>query len=574
MSASIAPDLDEIQLSARTQTGAWARHGARDAANAYAGRSTVPSDEFLSWFLEVSHHRETPAVPDQKRMADALAAGAPTEIPLLPDASTLGPMILAWASSDAQLAKWLQGGLAPKQALARWGGRLLMSQQAVRGVEAFRAVTALDPQDSGSWTNLGVAYDLVGATAESAACLEHSLSLSPQEPDTWLQLGTVRRKRGESDRAEVAFRTALEQEPGNALAWQCLGLLKEAQSDFPGAIDCFLACVNHGGGTAALCANVGRLCYRIGRLVPAHQAYAEAVRLEPTNERFVAMERKLRFIRMVFEGASAEAAAASLGENASDLREIFDKAFGLLSGFGHVEPALRVARRSLQLWPAQPITAYLVKAMEGGVGVDRSPADYLVEHFDHFADQFESQLVGALGYDVPEKLSAMLRIALNGRTCEDVLDAGCGTGLCGPYLRPLARRLTGVDISPGMLTHAERRGSYHRLVTEDLVKFLGHSPRAFDLIVAADVVVYFGHLGPLLVSAAFAMRKGGLLAFSTETHDGEGYLLRPSGRFTHAPAYVERMALPEFALVTSQATTIRLEATDRVPGRLFIFRRL
>jgi len=77
-----------------------------------------------------------------------------------------------------------------------------------------------------------------------------------------------------------------------------------------------------------------------------------------------------------------------------------------------------------------------------------------------------------------------------------------------------------------------------------------------------------------MASAAYALRQGGLFAFSTESHDGDGFQLLPSGRFSQAPDYVQRSACPEFSLVTSMPTTIRLEATQRVPGRLFLFRRL
>ena len=45
----------------------------------------------------------------------------------------------------------------------------------------------------------------------------------------------------------------------------------------------------------------------------------------------------------------------------------------------------------------------------------------------------------------------------------DVLDAGCGTGLCGALVAPFARRLLGVDLSEGMLAHAMEKSVYHEL---------------------------------------------------------------------------------------------------------------
>jgi predicted TPR repeat methyltransferase len=124
-----------------------------------------------------------------------------------------------------------------------------------------------------------------------------------------------------------------------------------------------------------------------------------------------------------------------------------------------------------------------------------------------------------------------------------------------------------------MLEQAGRKGVYDALACEELTTFLGRSPDQFDLIVAADLMVYFGNLTPLLLAAATALRPGGLFAFSTELWTGEGYRLLPSGRFSHAPEYVRFLAEPAFAEVRSVETTIRLEADRRLPGNIFIFRR-
>ena len=48
-----------------------------------------------------------------------------------------------------------------------------------------------------------------------------------------------------------------------------------------------------------------------------------------------------------------------------------------------------------------------------------------------------------------------------------------------------------------------------------------------DLIVAADAMVYVAELTPVLAEAARVLAAGGLFAFTTETHDGEGVVHRP-----------------------------------------------
>jgi predicted TPR repeat methyltransferase len=128
--------------------------------------------------------------------------------------------------------------------------------------------------------------------------------------------------------------------------------------------------------------------------------------------------------------------------------------------------------------------------------------------------------------------------------CLDVLDAGCGTGLCGPLVAPYARHLTGVDLSEGMLVHAKEKNVYHALVKDELTDYLRDNSEAFDLIVAADTLVYFGDLESVLAAAARALRPKGLLVFTLEHVGGEAdvdYRLELNGRYSHAGAYVDRV---------------------------------
>ncbi|NEU35571.1 methyltransferase, partial [bacterium LRH843] len=73
-------------------------------------------------------------------------------------------------------------------------------------------------------------------------------------------------------------------------------------------------------------------------------------------------------------------------------------------------------------------------------------------------------------------------------------DAGCGTGLCGPLLAPYCQRLDGVDLSPKMLEKAKSKQLYDRLSKAELTAFLNNAPDMYDVIIAADVLCYFGDL--------------------------------------------------------------------------------
>jgi predicted TPR repeat methyltransferase len=130
-----------------------------------------------------------------------------------------------------------------------------------------------------------------------------------------------------------------------------------------------------------------------------------------------------------------------------------------------------------------------------------------------------------------------------------------------------------VDLSAKMLAHAQRCEVYDRLVCEELTTYLHGAAASADVIIAADVLIYFGELGPLAEAMAKSLRSGGLLAISTERAATAGYACLPSGRFAHNPAYVRSVFAAEFTECHCAETTVRLEATEAVAGNLFIFRR-
>ena len=506
--------------------------------------------------------------------------------PALPEAHAAAESARAWAMAHRPLAELLEAGLSMPHALARFGQLLLEGGQAEAAATALVCAVALEPTEAALWTRLGLALRQTGAAGQAVACFERSLRLTPDQSDVWLLLGMAKKQIGDLAGGETAYRTALERDPDSALAWQCLGLLLEERREYAGAIDCLLACLQRGGAEVALLANLGKLFYQTGQYVEACAAFAEAVARDGGNAHYREQLGMASLLGDLLAGATVDQAleravpslraawqAAPQGPRERSLDELLGTVFGLLAGFGHLEAAARVGKRRLELSPQSASNAYLLGAVLGEAGRDRSPPEYIVEHFDAFADTFDTQLCEVLGYDIPERLCSAIRDLTPPGHLYDVLDAGCGTGLCGPLLRPIARTLVGADLSPKMLDRARLRGVYDRLEAEELIALLARSPSNFDLLVAADVLVYFGDLTPLFEAAAVALRPGGLWAFTTELYVGDGYLLQPSGRFAHSVAYVRRLAAPAFTEHSHLETTVRLEGARRAPGSLFLLRR-
>jgi predicted TPR repeat methyltransferase len=191
--------------------------------------------------------------------------------------------------------------------------------------------------------------------------------------------------------------------------------------------------------------------------------------------------------------------------------------------------------------------------------------------FDEYAESFDSKLVQSLGYRGPQYIAAALAPHLSGAAQLQVLDGGCGTGLVGPVLVPYAAHLTGIDLSANMLARAAARGGYDALVKAELGAYLATQAQAFDLIVIADVLIYFGPLDGIFAAVAQALRRPGLVVFTLEIHAGgqqsPAYVIKPSGRYGHAPRYVEAcLEQHGFSVLSSDAVILREEFTQPVAG--------
>ena len=119
-----------------------------------------------------------------------------------------------------------------------------------------------------------------------------------------------------------------------------------------------------------------------------------------------------------------------------------------------------------------------------------------------------------------------------------------------------------------MVSRARERGAYDAVETADAVERLDRAPPgAFDLVLAADALCYFGGLAPVFAACRRALRGDGLFAFTVETFNGDGFRLLPGLRFAHSRTHVEEAArAAEFCVTLLQHAWARREADAEAPG--------
>jgi predicted TPR repeat methyltransferase len=218
--------------------------------------------------------------------------------------------------------------------------------------------------------------------------------------------------------------------------------------------------------------------------------------------------------------------------------------------------------RALENPPAE-----MIAACEAIKAAPRSDAGYVRHLFDQFSADYDQRMIGQLAYAAPQILFGLASMVMPGRDQLDILDLGCGTGLAGAVFRPLASRLDGVDLSPAMIEKAKMRNVYDHLEIADLETALCAPGSRYDLILAADTLVYLGDLKPVFEAAHARLRPRGYFLFTVEEAEGDGFELGPKRRWQHSDAYLRAVARQAgFGVAGLVAAAPRHEANKPVKG--------
>lgn len=239
-------------------------------------------------------------------------------------------------------------------------------------------------------------------------------------------------------------------------------------------------------------------------------------------------------------------------------------------GMGRREEAAELYRGWAEIEPNNPEVQHMAAAATGEDVPQKCSDGYVQTHFNNFATNFDDVLIKKLAYKGPEVITAALTKHLSPAARSlDVLDAGCGTGLCGPAIREYCRTLTGVDLADKMVEHARTRGCYDELVISELCAFMEARPQMFDAVVSSDVLIYFGALERAMSAAYTALRSGSAFIYALEAlmdPGSEPYRLTASGRYAHRETYLRNvMAATRLKVVDIEQVTLRWEMGKEVP---------
>jgi predicted TPR repeat methyltransferase len=393
------------------------------------------------------------------------------------------------------------------------------------------------PQEYDAMHLLGMAAHDGGDDPAAEELIAKAIAIAPDIAEMHSNLGVVQLALGKVEAALASGRRAVELNPELSNSHNNLGAAYQALGRLDDAVSCYMLAIAKAQDYPVALNNLGGVLQLQGKYEEALPYYDKAVLLDPNYVDAIYGRGRIYHV------------------------------------LGRTDDAVAGFRRILELDPGNGIASHMLAALTGATA-EQAPAAYVKSVFDTYADTFDVHLEQVLDYRTPQQIVALAAGSAAPQKNWDVLDLGCGTGLAGAAIAPFARQLVGVDVSRKMLQKAASRGVYSRLIEAELLSALaGGIAASYDVVLAADVFVYFGRLENVFMHVKRLLRAGGRFAFSIEALDAEDadYRLNPSARFAHSPRYVERLAADAgLTLAVTQPAQLRLEHGEPVSGILVL----
>tara|TARA_R110002110_G_scaffold195770_1_gene405471 strand:+ start:91209 stop:92708 length:1500 start_codon:yes stop_codon:yes gene_type:complete len=484
--------------------------------------------------------------------------------------------------------------------------QLQQNQQVNESIAIFEKVLAQQPQQADALHGLGLAYAQKNNLSKAITYLSQAVQSAPQVSGFHNNLGNAYKKSGKLDLAKVHFQQALKLKTPYSEAHNNLGSVFYLQGKIDDAIKQFQKALRINPSLWNAHYNLGNCYIKHDRFIDACPHYEETLKYRPDhigalNNLGISycllknFEQAKTLLSQVVQREPSNIDAlfhlgitqASLGELESakkcylqilSIHSEHDQAHhNLATLYLHLNDkssALQHYQKAYAINPLNQTAQHMSQALQGKTLKEGAPYEYTRALFDQYAYSYDQHVSEKLQYQVPKLLRAMLTTVVQQKnTPWNVLDLGCGTGLCAPYFIDVADKLYGVDLSPKMVDVAAQKEAYYKLAVSDIIDYLSKTNVIFDLIIAADVFVYFGDVKPVFELIHKNLKTHGYFTFSVEKliDSTENYLITETGRYRHTDDYIKSLCETlGFELISEQEQTIRHQEERPITGLLYL----
>ena len=416
---------------------------------------------------------------------------------------------------------------------------------------------------------LAVEADIeAGRLSDAAVSLNQLVAAHPTDARVYVAGWLLANKAGNSDAALQSARRAVALAPTSGTAYYCLSDTEQKRGD----IDAARRSIEQALVLAAQNLKFRELAVNLANAqadhVVAEKHLRSAYAQDPSIPGIKTMiGNSLRYRGKHDESESWLNEAVALDADDADAHH----GLAMIAYLRDQHPlAVEHLAQALRVRPDDEGFLYL-KAIFAGETPALQPEGMTRGLFDRYATRFDTHLVGALKYRVPQMISRMILARFPDRNI-NVLDLGCGTGLLGAALGAIGGYFVGVDLSLPMLEEAKKHNVYSRLHNVNLLDALAATDAdEYEIIVAADVFIYVGALDAAIRDSFKVLKPGGWLFFSCESApvDGPDFVLRKSMRYAQTTGYVKRLLdAAGFAEPSIEDIDLRMEKEAVIPGYL------
>ena len=415
--------------------------------------------------------------------------------------------------------------------------RLHRAGHLAEAVQIYRDALDIDPDHAETNHLLGLAVLQSGQAGEAFEHLSRAAAAAPTNIDCRVRLGIACDALGKAADAERQYGEALALDPAHAEAHNNLGILLARRGALDEAKAALRRAIEIKPDYAAAHYNMAIVLRDQRRTDAAYLAFSRAVEIKPD---FVDAWRDLA---------------------------------NMLVTAGKSEAAIECYGRVRDMEPSHPSANHMLAALTGQT-TESAPQAYVKELFDHYASTFDSHLVKTLAYRTPDMLREEVDgLVTGGARFDDVIDLGCGTGLCGRAFREMSGRIHGIDLSPKMIAEARGKDLYDSLEVGDILECLREKAQTYDLFLSADVFIYVGGLDDIFGAVRARARPEALFAFSVEASDGDGFELLRTGRYAHSRNYIEGLAAThDFTIGQRREIVVRQDHGHPIDGFIYVLK--
>ena len=489
----------------------------------------------------------------------------------------------------------------------------LNSNEYEKAAKLYLQLAVASPENENYLVAAANCYDALGDKKITLNLYKKALEVNPLSLTALLNASTLYYELKKFDKAELLAKKALDVKPDNFAALMNLGNVCYARSEYPEALAFYEKLYQLNPNSYNAIVNIANTCYNMSHFVRAIEFAKMAMEKRPNSvEPYIIAGNSYIELFKNDDASDLLKKAAAIAPNSdwlcNSIANLFQKMgnwkqclhyawkafalknnritaddhinFGYLLYEAHDEKQTEIVEKYLTRWeeafPDNPIVRHISCALRNVQDMPTSDLTYVKSLFDGFAPSFD-EILRELDYVVPSLIAEFVKTSLKSKLFQkrQILDLGCGTGLCASELKKYFpnEEFYGVDVSEKMLDFAGKKNIYKELYLDDVVGFLEDTQKVYDVVIAGDVLTYFGELKTLFRLLVKTVRAKGLFCFSISknTYNQSDYFLTPSGRFVHSIVYVRRLLkYYGFEVLKQEEHVLRREGVKDVNGYIIL----